>query len=98
MNTKLIIGLFILLCAASSVFSQAHAQKKDKITPATHLWLQNYENLLFVPVRSLQQCQMLVKQAALINSSQGHCYLNDNLIRKIECKKPLKRNAEPSCS
>ena len=94
MFTKLIIGLFILLCAASSVFTPADAAK---ITPATHLWLQNYENLLFVPVRSAEQCTTLTKQAAMINSSQGHCYLNDNLVKKIECTKPLKKSGTPSC-
>ena len=97
MNSKLIIGLFILLCAASSAFTAAHAQKKAKITPATQLWLQNYENLLFVPVRSAEQCEMLVKQAAMINSSNGNCFHNEKLVKSIECTKPLKRNAEPSC-
>ncbi len=71
---------------------------KDKITPATHMWLQNYENLLFVPVRSLRQCEIMTKQAAMINSSEGHCYLNENLIKKIECTKPLKKSGQPSCS
>jgi len=98
MNTKLIIGLFIFLCAASSGFTPAHAQKKAKTTPATHLWLQNYENLLFVPVRSAEQCELFTKQAAMINSSEGHCYLNDRLVKKIECTKPLKKSGQPSCS
>ena len=98
MKTKIIISFFVALCAVFALSFSAHAQKKDKITPATHLWLQNYENLLFVPVRSAEQCAMLVKQAAMINSSQGNCFLNDKLVKSIECTKPLKRNAEPSCS
>ncbi|MEM7651400.1 MAG: hypothetical protein AAF204_04885 [Pseudomonadota bacterium] len=98
MNIKLIIGLFILLCALSTGLSGAYAQKDDKMAPATHLWLQNFENLLFVPVRTVQQCENFVRQASNLNSSEGLCYLNNELVKRVECKKPLKRNGEPTCS
>jgi len=95
MKPRLIIGFFITLCAVLFVFSEAKAEKP---TPATHLWVQNYENLLYVPARSLEHCKMLVKQAAMINSSQGLCYMNDKLIKRIECVKPVKKDGKPKCS
>ena len=100
MKTYLIISFFAALCAVfvfSSVFSEANAQKKDTMQPATHLWLQNFENLLFVPVRSVEQCEKLVRQASNLNSSEGLCYLNDELVKRVECTKPLKKGATPSC-
>ena len=98
MRANLIIGLFIILCALAFNFTSAQAQKKTKITPATHMWIQNYENLLFVYVRSLEECEMFTRQAAAINSTEGHCYSRDKLIKKIKCTKPVKRDATPSCS
>ena len=97
MKTHLIIGFFIALCAFSLDFSQAQAQKSEKIIPATHMWLQNREIMTFVPVRSLQQCEMLTRQAAELNSSESRCYNGERFLKEIECIKPVKRDSQPSC-
>ncbi|MCB1720494.1 MAG: hypothetical protein H6860_02410 [Rhodospirillales bacterium] len=96
MQLKIIIGLFLLSCALIYNFSPAQAQKKA--TPATHMWVQNYQNLLFVYVRSLEECEMFTRQAAAINSTEGHCYNGEKLLKKIHCTKPVKRDTTPSCS
>ncbi|MCB9982713.1 MAG: hypothetical protein H6861_03425 [Rhodospirillales bacterium] len=97
MPAKIIIGFFILLCALFYNFSPAQAQKKST-TPATHMWVQNYQNLLFVYVRSLEECEMFTRQAAAINSTEGHCYNGERLLKKIHCTKPVKRDEAAKCS
>ncbi|HOO81493.1 MAG TPA: hypothetical protein PK513_03205 [Alphaproteobacteria bacterium] len=97
MQLKIIIGAFILLCALIYNFSPAQAQKKN-YTPATHMWVQNYQNLLFVRVNSLEECEMFTAQAAAINSTEGHCYNGERLLKKIHCTKPVKRDGTPNCS
>lgn len=96
MKTKIIISVFIALCAVFATLP-THAQK-NKEQPATHMWLQNYENLLYIPVRSVEQCLIMAKQASNLNSSTALCYMNEKLLREIKCTKPLKKSAEPSCS
>ena len=101
MKLKIIIGAFIMMCAFSFQFlnaiPEAHAQKRETTTAATHMWLQNYENLAFVPVTSLEQCETYTRQASNLNSSEGLCYFQEKLVKRIECTKPLKRGETPSC-
>ncbi len=98
MKTKLIISFFIALCAFSSALPNAHAQKK-KETPATHMWVKTgLSTLVFVSVRSLEQCEMLTQQAARLNSAESACFNNREFLKEISCTKPVKRNQQANCS
>lgn len=98
MPAKIIIGLFILSCALIYNFSPAQAQKKASFTPATHMWMQSYNDAIFVRVSSLEECELLTAQAAALNSAESHCYNKDLLLKKIHCTKPLKRDETAKCS
>ena len=96
MKTHLIIAALIGMCALFCLNSDAYAQKNKNVA-ATHMWIQNYENLIFVPVGSLEQCKMMTKQAARFNSSEGHCYSGPKLIKEITCMKS-RSGGDASCS
>lgn len=96
MKTTLIISLFVALCAVF-VTLPTQAKKGDPV-PATHMWLKTgQESMTFVPVRTLEQCEMLIMQAATLNSTEGSCFDGDDFLKNISCTKPLKNNSTPSC-
>ena len=98
MKPLLIIGFFTLLCVSFLGTMQAYAQKA-KETPATHMWIRTSVNsVIYIPLRSLEQCIILTKQAAAINSSESNCYNGDKWLKKITCQKALKNDGEASCS
>lgn len=98
MKTRFIISLFILSCAVFPLSLTAHAQKKPNITPATHMWVKSGQSTMtFIPVNSLEQCQMLAQQAAILNSVQAGCFNGERLVKKFSCTKPLKESEQPSC-
>ncbi len=99
MKTKLIIGFFIVICVISFGFTSAMAQsKKEKIIPATHMWIMTGNAVVFVPVNSLQQCQMLTQQASAINSSESNCYNGTMFVKNIRCTKSTHQGGTASCS
>jgi hypothetical protein len=98
MKSTLIISLFIATCAVFTFISPTHAQKKQDIIPATHMWLKTgQESMSFVPVRSQQQCEMMIRQAATLNSSEGSCFNAEKFLKSLSCTKPVKNDTTPKC-
>jgi len=96
---KFIIGFFAFTCMVSINMSAAHAQKdKSNDIPATHMWLRAGDNMVFVPTKSLKQCEIYTRQAAALNSSETNCYHQETLIKAIKCIKPTQKNKSPRCS
>ena len=96
MKTRTIIVFFMLLCGILSETGAARAQAQ--ITPATHMWIRTGINsVVYVPVRSAEQCAMLTAQAATINSSDSMCYNGNILVRKLNCQKSTKKDGAPEC-
>lgn len=97
MKTKLIIGLFVLVCGISYGFTHAYAKKDESKEPASHMWIRTGNAVVYVPLKWLQDCEMLTKQAAAINSSEAHCYYGPNLLKKVTCQKSPTSN-KPNCN
>ena len=92
--------IFALFIAVAMVFVSvpfADAKKDTESNAVTHMWLRAGTTMVFAPVGSLQQCEMYVKQAASLNSSEANCYMGQQLVKTINCTKPLKRGETPSC-
>lgn len=93
----LTLTLTLAVCLTSLAQVNAHAAEQ-KMTPATHMWVRTGVNsVVYVPVGSLEQCIMLTRQAANINSSDSVCYFKDTLLNKIDCQKSTKRGEQPNC-
>ena len=97
MKTFLIISFFTALCVVFVTYP-ADAQKKQEFTPATHMWTKTGLSILtFVPVRSLEQCEMLTRQGALLNSLESACFNGKEHLKTIACTKPVRENREATC-
>ena len=98
MKTKWIIGLCAMLCGLSYTAPDVHA-KKGTATHATHMWIQTTrETIVYVPVRTVEQCEMLTKQAATLNSAQSKCFSGEALVKELTCTKSTHSGRAPSCS
>ncbi len=97
MKTKIIIGAFITLFAATFAFIPAQAQRQEKPIPATHMWILTGNAVVHVYANTLKQCELLTKQAAMINSSEANCYNGEIFLKSINCQKSTQRGGEPSC-
>jgi hypothetical protein len=87
----------MLLCGILSEKSLASTQQQ--ITPATHMWVRTGLNsVVYVPVRSVEQCIMLTQQAAYINSAESICFNANALVRRVNCQKSVKKDGAPSCT
>ncbi|MCC6598741.1 MAG: hypothetical protein IT559_08130 [Alphaproteobacteria bacterium] len=93
--TRLILSFGLLLMLSSGAFAQ---KKEETLTPATHMWVLTGDALVYVPVRSLEQCIILTRQAAHINSSTANCYNNEKYLRKIRCTKSTKKDRDADCA
>lgn len=89
---------FVFVLTATTPRAHAASGGKEVQTPATHMWILAGGNMIFVPAHSLQDCLTLISQAASLNSSTGKCYNGNLLLKKISCTKPVKENAEASCT
>lgn len=98
MKLNLSISFFLWLCAIFLDSTLVYAQAA-KETPATHMWIRTSVNsVIYVPVRSLEQCILLTQQAAAINSSESNCYNGDRFLKTTNCQKATKNNSAASCS
>jgi hypothetical protein len=98
MKLNLTIRFFLLLCAVFLNSAPVYAQAA-KETPATHMWIRTSVNsVIYVPVRSLEQCILLTQQAAAINSSESNCYNGDRFLKTTNCQKATKKDGGASCS
>jgi hypothetical protein len=98
MKRNLSISFFLWLGAIFLNSAPVYAQAA-KETPATHMWIRTSVNsVIYIPVRSLEQCILLTQQAAAINSSESNCYNGDRFLKTTNCQKGLKNNAVATCS
>lgn len=92
-----IFALFVAVAMLfiSTPFADA---KNDVMTPATHLWLRAGTSMVYAPVSSLKQCEIMAKQAGALNSSEVNCYNGTILLQTYDCVKPVRRGEESKCS
>lgn len=95
MKPLLIITLFTL---AAMIFSSSSPTSAQNIEPATHLWIYSNTSTAYVPAATKEGCKTLVSQAALLNSSTGHCYFKDQFLEEIKCNKSTQKGAAPNCT
>lgn len=91
MKPTLILSVFALLGLAVPAAAQ-------NVEPASHLWIYANTSMVYVPAATKDGCMVLVSQAALLNSSTGHCYLKDQFLQEIKCQKSLQQGGAPSCT
>lgn len=91
-----IIGAITAFALITGFTLTAQAKKEDTI-PATHMWIESYETMIFVYASSVEQCEMLTKQAAYLNSAQSVCFNKEKLLKEINCQKSTSKGREPTC-
>lgn len=95
MKSILIITLF---AGAAMVFSTPTPGSAQNIEQATHLWLYSNTSTVYVPVATKEGCKIMVTQAALLNSSTGHCYFKEQFLQEIKCNKSTQVGGIPNCT
>ena len=91
MKPTLILPLLTTLALAFPAAAQ-------NVEPATHLWLYANTSMVYVPAATKEGCMVLVQQAALLNSSTGHCYMKDQFLQEIKCQKSQQQGGLPGCT
>ncbi len=89
----LLCGLAGMMCLGPDGDVQAQGA-----APATHIWIYASNSMMYGPALSVEGCRMLVRQAARLNSSTGHCYKGAQFLEEIQCQKGHKQGVGPACT
>lgn len=86
-----------ILCLSFAILGllMAPAFAKNIVDPATHVWVDISQSTSVVPVRTVIQCEMYIRQAAKLERyARGHCYNNAEFKGQIKCERKTKKKVE----
>lgn len=92
------LTIIAFLSACALVFYAGTSSHAQDVEPATHIWVYSNTSSVYVPAATKEGCKVLVSQAAMLNSSTGHCYFKDQFLGEIKCNKSLQAGGAPSCT